>query len=187
MDHFAYPTLGDFVEKHLRYAHWEAAVGPQTSATTNDGSAIGRTLSGRRTLKTWGRRIPFPHWFRFAYHYFIRAGFLDGWHGYIFCHLLAEYEFWVWIRRMELRQQAAVTQAPNSGLGSAIPRRTVSVRRGSAIRQWSELTSGLARTIRGPNDRAGLPATIVHGATGRVTTEQAATTAPRPTVTPGPT
>jgi glycosyltransferase involved in cell wall biosynthesis len=126
MDHFAYPTLADFVEKHLRYAHWEAALSPQASAMANDGSAIGRALSLRRTLKTWGRRIPFPHWFRFAYHYFLKAGFLDGRHGYVFCHLLAEYEFWVWVRRTELRSQSKREQASDGKLKAVAP--TVEVR-----------------------------------------------------------
>jgi glycosyltransferase involved in cell wall biosynthesis len=121
MDHFAYPTLADFVEKHLRYAHWEAALTPQDSAMADDGSAIGRNLSVRRRLKTWGRRIPFPHWFRFAYHYFIKAGFLDGWHGYVFCHLLAEYEFWISVRRMELRSQAKLEHLPDGKLKVDMP------------------------------------------------------------------
>ena len=51
------------------------------------------------------RQFPFPHWLRFTYHYFLKRGFLDGVEGYIFCHLLAEYEFWIWIRIVELRKQ----------------------------------------------------------------------------------
>lgn len=36
------------------------------------------------------------------YHYFLRLGILDGLHGYILCHLLAEYEFLIWAKRHEL-------------------------------------------------------------------------------------
>ena len=52
----------------------------------------------RRTLKRWARRLPFPHWLRFYYHYVLRLGILDGVPGYILSHLLAEYEFLVWAK-----------------------------------------------------------------------------------------
>jgi hypothetical protein len=65
--------------------------------------------------------VPFPHWLRFAYHYFIKAGFLDGWHGYVFCHLLAEYEFWISVRRMELRSQAKLEHSPAGQLKVDMP------------------------------------------------------------------
>jgi len=45
---------------------------------------------------------PFPNWLRFAYHYFVKRGFLDGKEGYVFCHLLAEYEFWIAAKRFEM-------------------------------------------------------------------------------------
>jgi glycosyltransferase involved in cell wall biosynthesis len=105
MDHFAYPTLSEFLEKHKRYAYWEAEMTDGTSSIANDGSAISRGLLMRRALKRLARRIPFPHWMRFVYHYFLKFGFCDGLEGYIFCHLLAEYEFWIWARRIELQTE----------------------------------------------------------------------------------
>ena len=105
MDHFAYPTLSEFIEKHKRYAYWEAEMREGASSITNDGSAISRGLLLRRSLKQLARQVPFPHWLRFGYHYFLKLGFLDGTQGYIFCHLLAEYEFWIWARRMEMRAE----------------------------------------------------------------------------------
>lgn len=102
MDHFAYPTLADFLEKHRRYAYWEAELSDGAETLGRDGSQPSRTLLARRMLKRWARHFPFPHWLRFGYHYFLKRGFLDGREGYVFCHLLAEYEFWIWARRLEL-------------------------------------------------------------------------------------
>lgn len=105
MDHFAYPTLADFIEKHRRYAYWEAEMETGAAALTQDSSSMSRSLLRRRSLKNAARRFPFPHWARFAYHYIARRGFLDGVTGYVFCHLLAEYEFLIWVRRLELRRK----------------------------------------------------------------------------------
>src|SRR5229473_155093 len=105
MDHYAYPTLREFREKHQRYAYWEAEMDESISHLQNDASKMSRALLARRTLKRVARRFPCPHWARFAYHYFIKRGFLDGVEGYIFCHLLAEYEFWIWSRRWELHKE----------------------------------------------------------------------------------
>ena len=104
MDHYAYPTLAEFIEKHKRYAYWEAEMSVTASSLKPDGSKMSRDLLGRRTLKRLARRFPFPHWFRFVYHYYLKRGFLDGVEGYILCHLLAEYEFWIRVRVVELKQ-----------------------------------------------------------------------------------
>jgi|SRR5580658_651209 glycosyltransferase involved in cell wall biosynthesis len=105
MDHYAYPTLGEFIEKHRRYAYWEAEMDESVSRFQADGSSMSRAVLARRSLKRLARRFPCPHWTRFAYHYFVKRGFLDGVEGYIFCHLLAEYEFWIWARRRELDKE----------------------------------------------------------------------------------
>jgi glycosyltransferase involved in cell wall biosynthesis len=105
MDHFAYPTVREFIEKHQRYAYWEAEMDESVSAFQADGTKISGALLARRTLKRLARRFPCPHWARFAYHYFVKRGFLDGVEGYMFCHLLAEYEFWIWARRWELDKE----------------------------------------------------------------------------------
>jgi glycosyltransferase involved in cell wall biosynthesis len=105
MDHYAYSTIDEFIEKHKRYAYWEAEMDERVSDLQHDGSKMSRRLLVRRFLKSSARRFPFPHWIRFAYHYGLKRGFLDGPEGYIFCHLLAEYEFWIWVRKLELRKQ----------------------------------------------------------------------------------
>jgi glycosyltransferase involved in cell wall biosynthesis len=105
MDHFAYPTLADFTDKHRRYAYWEAEFNEGATTLGPDGSTMSTGLLTRRFLKRLARRFPFPHWARFAYHYFLKRGFLDGREGYVFCHLLAEYEFWIWARKLELESE----------------------------------------------------------------------------------
>jgi len=104
MDHYAFPTLDDFLEKHKRYAFWEAEMDDSVSALRRDGSKMSRVLLARRYVKRIARTFPFPHWLRFAYHFGLKRGFLDGKEGYIFCHLLAEYEFWIWVRTFELEK-----------------------------------------------------------------------------------
>jgi glycosyltransferase involved in cell wall biosynthesis len=111
MDHLAYLTVDQFVEKHNRYSNWEAALGNRVFASLNNAhgdKGIDSALNTKRTLKRMARSFPFPHWVRFCYHYFLKRGFLDGLEGYIFCHLLAEYEFWIWAKA----KLSATTESP---------------------------------------------------------------------------
>jgi hypothetical protein len=104
MDHFAYPSIEVFVEKHNRYSNWEAALRGRVADSLKDSGqagGIGTVHNARRLLKRAGRVLPFPHWLRFFYHFFLKFGFLDGLPGYVFCHLLAEYEFWIWAKGKE--------------------------------------------------------------------------------------
>ena len=102
MDHYAFPTIDIFVEKHNRYSTWEAHVGRAYYArdifNVNSENAITSNLRFRRLLKRLARRIPCPHWARFFYHYILKKGILDGREGYILCHLLGEYEFLIWAK-----------------------------------------------------------------------------------------
>jgi len=91
MLHFAFPSIQTFVEKHNRYSNWEAAV--ELRRHRGDAAAIGGSLSGVRRLKDFSRRLPFRPTLRFVYAYIWKLGFLDGRRGYIFCRLLAFYEF----------------------------------------------------------------------------------------------
>jgi glycosyltransferase involved in cell wall biosynthesis len=113
MDHYAYPTIADFIEKHRRYAHWEAEMDESVSKFRQDGSDVSKTVLARRFLKRVGRRFPFPHWLRFIYHYGLKLGVMDGVEGYIFCHLLAEYEYWIWARTFEIRKAARTRLVAN--------------------------------------------------------------------------
>jgi glycosyltransferase involved in cell wall biosynthesis len=94
MEHFAFPTIDVWIEKHNRYSNWEArllcsAGGLDTAAS----SQIDATLARKRRLKRVAARLPFRPTLRFLYHYIWRAGFLDGYRGFVFCRLMGIYEF----------------------------------------------------------------------------------------------
>ena len=92
MEHYAFPTIEAWIEKHNRYSNWEAhliAISPAKTPTT----ALEPSLARKRRLKSFARHLPFRPTLRFLYHYIWRAGFLDGYRGYIFCRFMAFYEF----------------------------------------------------------------------------------------------
>jgi hypothetical protein len=92
MLHFAFPNIHTFVEKHNRYSNWEAAVQFKGQDT---GSAVvtNEQLAKNRRLKRWSRYLPLRPTLRFLYSYIWRGGILDGQPGYVFCRLLAIYEY----------------------------------------------------------------------------------------------
>jgi glycosyltransferase involved in cell wall biosynthesis len=105
MEHYAFPTIDLWVEKHNRYSNWEARL-----LVSRDGmkaasrSAIEPGLSRKRRMKGLATRLPFRPVLRFLYHYVIRAGFLDGRRGYVFCRLMGFYEFLSVEKANELRR-----------------------------------------------------------------------------------
>jgi glycosyltransferase involved in cell wall biosynthesis len=101
MDHFAYPTIAVWVEKHNRYSNWEAR---RHGAAAE--ARIDPQLVRKRRLKDLADRLPFRPTQRFVYHYILRAGFLDGYRGYVFCRLLAFYEFLSVAKARELQREA---------------------------------------------------------------------------------
>ncbi len=105
MEHYAYPDAFSFIEKHNRYSSWEALNGEAAQAFRDGGfaSEISSSIDRKRLLKRLSQSLPVPHWLRFFYHFFYKLGFLDGLAGYYFCHLIAEYQFQIWIKRHELR------------------------------------------------------------------------------------
>jgi glycosyltransferase involved in cell wall biosynthesis len=102
MLHFAFPTIHTFIEKHNRYSNWEAAV--QFRGADADSSAIGTELSRRRRLKNLSRKLPFRPALRFLYSYVVKGGVLDGQPGYVFCRLLAIYEYLSVAKYVELKR-----------------------------------------------------------------------------------
>lgn len=102
MLHFAFPNIHTFMEKHNRYSNWEAAVQFRKADTTS--AAIGEKLSKRRKLKNLSRYLPFRPTLRFLYAYLWKWGILDGQPGYVFCRLLAIYEYLSVAKYTELRR-----------------------------------------------------------------------------------
>ena len=108
MDHYAFPTIEAWVSKHNRYSNWEAALlnssggGPAAAA-----AALDPALSRKRRLKHLSRRVPGRPTLRFLYHYVLRAGFLDGYRGFVFCRLMSFYELLSSAKAAEARGAAA--------------------------------------------------------------------------------
>jgi glycosyltransferase involved in cell wall biosynthesis len=91
LDHYAYPSVSAWVEKHNRYATWEAEQAQHfASAPIPAGIGAGKRL--KRQLKRVYLRLPLRPVIRFLYAYVFRLGFLDGRAGLHFCLLLAAYE-----------------------------------------------------------------------------------------------
>jgi glycosyltransferase involved in cell wall biosynthesis len=93
MDHYAFPSVGIFVEKHNRYSNWEARVSAERNLAGSDAQISSSAVGRRRKLKLLSQRLPFRPLLRFLYIYVLQMGFLDGREGYYFARLHAVYEF----------------------------------------------------------------------------------------------
>ncbi len=102
LDHHAYPTIAAWVEKHNRYAVWEAAQYERFLSEPIPGG-IGRGKRFKRMLKKVYLRLPMRPAVRFVYSYVLRLGFLDGKPGLVFCGLLSFYDFLAWANVYERR------------------------------------------------------------------------------------
>lgn len=102
LDHHAYPTISVWVEKHNRYAVWEAAMYERFLREPVPAS-IGRGKRFKRRLKKVYLRLPMRPLARFLYSYVFRLGFLDGTPGLVFCTLLAFYDFLAWANVYEAK------------------------------------------------------------------------------------
>jgi glycosyltransferase involved in cell wall biosynthesis len=105
LDHHAYPTIAVWVEKHNRYARWEAAMHERFLHGPIPRS-IGVGKRFKRRLKKVYLRLPLRFVFRFVYAYVLRLGFLDGMPGLVFCTLLSFYDFLAWANVYEARVAA---------------------------------------------------------------------------------
>ncbi len=102
LDHHAYPTIASWVEKHNRYAVWEAAM-YERFLNEPIPTTIGRGKRFKRMLKKIYLRLPMRPAIRFLYAYVFRLGFLDGKPGLVFCTLLSFYDFLAWANVYEQR------------------------------------------------------------------------------------
>ena len=93
MDHYAFPTVEVFIEKHNRYSNWEARVSADRQLSGSAAQISSGDVGRRRRLKQLSQRLPFRPLLRFLYIYIWQKGFLDGREGYYFARLHAVYEF----------------------------------------------------------------------------------------------
>ena len=59
----------------------------------------------RNALKEMSFRLPFRPTLRFLYMFVLCGGFLDGWPGYVYCRLLAAYEYMIVLKMIEMRRR----------------------------------------------------------------------------------
>jgi glycosyltransferase involved in cell wall biosynthesis len=104
MDHYAFPSVEVFVEKHNRYSNWEARVALEGAAGT--ARLQNKDISFRRRVKGFVRHLPFRPFLRFLYVYVAQGGFLDGREGYYFARLHSFYELLSIAKTYELEQRA---------------------------------------------------------------------------------
>ena len=106
MEHYAFPDVATFIEKHNRYSTWEAAARGHwdwgTGQKTLRATLFGTTLERKRWLKKLAMRAPSRPKLRFLYHYIWKQGFRDGYRGWVLCRLLAWYEFATVIKMREM-------------------------------------------------------------------------------------
>jgi glycosyltransferase involved in cell wall biosynthesis len=112
MDHYAFPSIDVFVEKHNRYSNWEARLEVEEGLKSTGRRLQSSSVDLRRRLKRWSRRLPFRPLLRFLYVYVAQRGFLDGARGYYFARLHAVYEFMSVAKTAELKLQRAAPDRP---------------------------------------------------------------------------
>ncbi len=100
MDHYAFPTVESFMEKHQRYAAWEATIElyPAPSSKLTGPAAL------RRTLKKLSRHLPFRPFLRFLWVYIFQKAFLDGAAGFTFARLHGVYETLIDEQKRKIKQ-----------------------------------------------------------------------------------
>ncbi len=102
MEHYAFPDIATWVEKHNRYSNWEARL--QIEAASHDAVGLDPALARKRRLRRLAWALPGRPALRFLYHYVWRAGFLDGYRGFVFCRLMGWYEFLCATKARELQR-----------------------------------------------------------------------------------
>jgi len=102
MDHYPYPSIEAFVEKHNRYSNWEARVALDAMLARSESALSEARVARRRALKRLSHGMPLRPWARFLYVYVWQRGFLDGREGFYFARLHAFYEFLCVAKEYEL-------------------------------------------------------------------------------------
>jgi glycosyltransferase involved in cell wall biosynthesis len=104
IDHYAFPSIDVFVEKHNRYSNWEARVAADCAHNSSSTVISSHAVNRRRKLKHFSQHLPFRPLLRFLYVYVWQRGFLDGIEGFYFARLHGFYEFLSVAKTRELRK-----------------------------------------------------------------------------------
>ena len=106
MDHYAFPSVEVFVEKHNRYSNWEARVALDRHLSGSGGRLQKSRVSLRRSLKQLSHHLPCRGLLRFLFVYVWQRGFLDGRAGFYFARLHGFYEFLSAAKTFEMKKAA---------------------------------------------------------------------------------
>ena len=124
MDHYAFPAVDVFVEKHNRYSNWEARVALDRLLKGSSQLLQSREVGLLRRVKQLSQRLPFRPLQRFVYVYLWQLGFLDGRGGYHFARLHSFYEYLCVVKTVELKtrekKEVRPTEKPGSATDSAL-------------------------------------------------------------------
>lgn len=102
-EHYAFSKgIDSWMERHIRYASWEATKTYQYLRTNNaDELSTHRSLAKRRIASyLW----PFRPFMRFFEKYFLNLGFLDGYRGLLFSLLMSFYELIIVVKIIEKKR-----------------------------------------------------------------------------------
>ena len=114
MDHYAFPSVEVFVEKHNRYSNWESRVALDRYLHASERQLQKGEVGFRRRLKQISHHLPCREWLRFLYVYIWQRGFLDGREGYYFARLHGFYEFLSVAKTYELKKESNRHVLPNN-------------------------------------------------------------------------
>jgi glycosyltransferase involved in cell wall biosynthesis len=106
LEHYAFPSVESFIEKHNRYSNWEAQLQVELDEKKGDPPLQDKRVSFHRRLKLSTSRLPMRPFLRFCYIYFLQRGFLDGMEGYYFARLHGCYEWMSVIKTYERKRHA---------------------------------------------------------------------------------
>jgi glycosyltransferase involved in cell wall biosynthesis len=106
LEHYAFPSVECFIEKHNRYSNWEAQYQLELGDEKSKNFLQHGCVNLRRELKLISRRLPMRPFLRFLYIYILQLGFLDGIEGYYFAQLHACYEWMSVVKTYERKRHA---------------------------------------------------------------------------------
>jgi glycosyltransferase involved in cell wall biosynthesis len=101
LEHYAFPSVESFIEKHNRYSNWESQLEWELDSKPKASRLQDHRVDLRRRLKLFSKKLPMRPLLRFSYIYFVQRGFLDGIEGYYFAQLHACYEWMSLVKSFE--------------------------------------------------------------------------------------
>ena len=120
MDHYAFPTISVFIEKHNRYSNWEARLQVEGRIGQETSQPQAWQIRMARRIKRLSHHLPFRPTLRFLYVYLWQGGIWDGRAGYNFARLHGIYEFMSVAKAEELRLPGLGPKPPSTPQGGKV-------------------------------------------------------------------